>query len=157
MDSAFNWVINNDGLATETEYPYISGTGVTGKCAAAKKLKFKDVRISAVCDVKEKDEGDLEKAVTQQPVAVGIEADQKAFQFYGGGVLPAKKCGVKLDHGVVAVGFGHDEKAKMDYWIVKNSWGGSWGEDGYIRMQKAPTAGKHSACGIALAASYPIV
>jgi hypothetical protein len=66
MDSAFNWVINNDGLATETEYPYNSGTGVTGKCAAAKKLKFKDVRISAVCDVKEKDEGDLEKAVTQQ-------------------------------------------------------------------------------------------
>jgi hypothetical protein len=66
MDSAFNWVINNDGLATETEYPYISGTGVTGKCAAAKKLRFKDVRISAVCDVKEKDEGDLEKAVTQQ-------------------------------------------------------------------------------------------
>jgi hypothetical protein len=73
MDSAFNWVINNDGLATESEYPYNSGTGVTGKCAAAKKLKFKDVRISAVCDVKEKDEGDLEKAVTQQVRAPALE------------------------------------------------------------------------------------
>ena len=65
MDSAFNWVIANQGLATETEYPYISGTGITGKCAA-KKLNLKDVHISGVCDVIAKDEADLEKAVSQQ-------------------------------------------------------------------------------------------
>ena len=65
MDSAFNWVIANSGLATETEYPYISGTGVTGKCSA-KKRKFSEVQISGVCDVIAKDEGDLEKAVAQQ-------------------------------------------------------------------------------------------
>jgi hypothetical protein len=65
MDSAFNWVISNHGLASETEYPYISGTGVTGKCSA-KKRKFSEVQISKVCDVVAKDEGDLEKAVAQQ-------------------------------------------------------------------------------------------
>ncbi len=97
-----------------------------------------------------------------QPVAVAIEADQTAFQFYHGGILSAKKCGVKLDHGVLAVGYGVDPKTKMQYWIVKNSWGGMWGDKGYIKMEKMPKKHKgkkapHSACGIAKAASYPVV
>jgi len=66
-------------------------------------------------------------------VAVAIEADQTSFQFYHGGVLSAKKCGVKLDHGVLAVGYGVDAKTKMKYWIVKNSWGGMWGDKGELR------------------------
>ena len=74
--------------------------------------------------------------MNQQPIAVAIEADQPAFQMYSGGVLPVKKCGKSLDHGVLLVGYGHDAKLKMDYWIVKNSWGGLWGESGYIRLQK---------------------
>lgn len=155
MDNAFAWVVSNGGLASEAEYPYVSGSGVTGKCSAKRRL-LKDVSISGYCDVKAGDEAELEKAVSQQPVAIGIEADQKSFQFYAGGVLPAKKCGVKLDHGVLVVGYGHDDKSKMDFWIVKNSWGDAWGEEGYIRLQKFPTKG-HSACGIALAASYPVV
>jgi len=113
--------------------------------------------ISDYCDLTPGSEKDLEKAVNQQPVAVAIEADQPAFQMYSGGVLPVKKCGKALDHGVLLVGYGHDVKLKMDYWIVKNSWGGLWGESGYIRLQKMPAKAKHSTCGIAEAASYPVV
>ena len=65
-------------------------------------------------------------------MAVAIEADQTSFQFYSGGILSAKKCGVKLDHGVLAVGYGTDPKTAMKYWIVKNSWGATWGDKGYI-------------------------
>jgi len=162
MENAYEWIIKNGGITTEELYPYNSGTGTTGVCQM-KKTTVKKAHISDYCDLTHGDEKDLEKALVQQPVAVAIEADQTSFQFYHGGILSAKKCGVKLDHGVLAVGYGVDPKTKMQYWIVKNSWGGMWGDKGYIMMEKMPKKSKktkkvpHSACGIAKAASYPVV
>jgi len=161
MENAYEWVIGNGGITGEKLYPYSSGTGITGVCQT-KKIAVKKAHISDYCDIVHDDEKDLEQALAQQPVAVAIEADQTAFQFYHGGILSAKKCGVKLDHGVLAVGYGVDPKTKMQYWIVKNSWGGMWGDKGYIKMEKMPKKHKgkkapHSACGIAKAASYPVV
>mmetsp|Transcript_12867 Transcript_12867/g.35656 ORF Transcript_12867/g.35656 Transcript_12867/m.35656 type:complete len:223 (+) Transcript_12867:601-1269(+) len=156
MDNAYQWIIENGGLAAEDAYPYISGNGTTGTCKKPK-LKLKAATISDYCDLTPGSEKDLEKAVNLQPVAVAIEADQPAFQMYGGGVLPVKKCGKSLDHGVLLVGYGYDAKLKMNYWIVKNSWGADWGENGYIRLQKMPAKAKHSTCGIAEAGSYPVV
>jgi hypothetical protein len=155
MDNAFEFIMKIGGITSEELYPYVSGNGTTGSCKA-RLVKTKIAHISDFCDLMPKNETDLELALNQQPVAVAIEADQGAFQFYEGGVIPAKKCGTSLDHGVLAVGYGYDAKHKMKYWTVKNSWGPNWGEDGYVRIQKAPKKG-HSACGIAEDASYPVV
>lgn len=93
------------------------------------------------------------EAIAKQPVSVAIEADQTNFQLYQGGVL-TKSCGSSLDHGVLAVGYGTDNG--VDYWKVKNSWGSSWGENGYIRIERSSTSGPGE-CGIKSMASYPIV
>merc|ERR1712025_439643 len=91
-------------------------------------------------------------AINIGPVSVAIEADQTSFQFYNDGVLTGE-CGTKLDHGVLAVGYGTLDGT--DYWKVKNSWGASWGSNGYILLEK----GKNSAgeCGIKMQPSYPVV
>lgn len=103
-------------------------------------------------DVPASDTKALMEAVAQQPVSVGIEADQAAFQAYSSGIL-TKNCGSKLDHGVLVVGYGTDKGT--DYWKVKNSWGATWGEDGYVRIERGlPGDGE---CGIKAMASYPEV
>lgn len=95
----------------------------------------------------------LMSAVKQQPVSVAIEADQMSFQLYKRGVLTGS-CGATLDHGVLLVGYGTSEDGK-DYWKVKNSWDSSWGEAGYIRMQRGKRV-DGGECGILQDASYPV-
>jgi C1A family cysteine protease len=142
MDYAFEWIIKQKGICTEAAYPY---TGQDGRCKAGCKVGSP---ISSYKDVTSGSESALQAAVKIGPVSVAIEADQSAFQFYSGGIFSAA-CGTQLDHGVLAVGYGTQGQ---NYWIVKNSWGTSWGESGYIRM----IMGKNE-CGISLAASYPVV
>merc|ERR1712183_240802 len=98
--------------------------------------------------------GQLETFVAKGPVSVAIEADQRVFQMYTGGVLTDDACGQSLDHAVLAVGYGVDNGQK--YWKVKNSWSDSWGEDGYIRLarDKSEDAGE---CGIRADATWVTV
>uniref|UniRef100_A0A7N0UXD0 Cysteine proteinase n=1 Tax=Kalanchoe fedtschenkoi TaxID=63787 RepID=A0A7N0UXD0_KALFE len=149
MDLAFEYVKTN-GLTTEEDYPYEAAQGTCG----ANKKGSTAVTVDGHEDVPANDEDALLKAVANQPVSVAIDAEGQAFQFYKEGVFNGR-CGTNLDHGVVVVGYG----ATVDgtkYWIVRNSWGGDWGEEGYIRMQRGVSE-KEGLCGIAMEASYPVV
>jgi len=150
MDYAFQFVEKN-GLCTESDYPY-TGTK-SWRCKSSSCTSA--ASISSYTDVPTSENG-LQAAVCQQPVSVAIEADQSSFQFYSGGVLTSA-CGTQLDHGVLCVGLGTD--GGKDYWKVKNSWGGDWGESGYIRMCRncGANAASEGQCGILMGASYPTV
>lgn len=145
MDDGFEYVIKNNGICSESSYPYTASDGSCHQCSAVSQIK-------SFVDVESNNLDALEAAVAQQPVSVAIEADQFGFQFYSGGVFSGN-CGTQLDHGVLVVGYGTEDG--KDYWKVKNSWGGSWGEQGYIKMIKHSGHGSGQ-CGIAVQPSYPI-
>lgn len=144
MDNAFKYVEAN-GLCTEADYPYTSGSGITGTC---KKTCTPAVTITGFTDVPQNDEDSLKAAAANQPISVAIEADKSVFQLYKSGVLDSPSCGTNLDHGVLIAGYGTE--SGKDYWKVKNSWGTVWGMEGYILLAR----GKNM-CGISLSASYP--
>ena len=140
--------VEKHGLCTEEDYAHTAKQGTCDKsCKAA-------VKISKWKQVPFRDEDALKAAVAQQPVAATVAADKKAFQLYKSGVLTdADGCGYDEGHEVLVVGYGTDNGT--DYWKVKNSWGTSWGEDGYIRLERN-TVGT-GMCGIASQAVYPVV
>jgi len=145
MDNAFKYVMAN-GLCTEAAYPY---TGVSSKtCKASSCAVSANSKIVNYKDVTHT-ENALGAAVDIGPVSVAIEADQAGFQMYKSGVF-CGTCGTTLDHGVLTVGYGTDSVGGA-YWKVKNSWGTSWGEQGYIRMCR-----NSDKCGIANEPSYPV-
>jgi len=152
MDYGFQYVMNHRGLCTENDYPYTAQTQKYYCNSRRSSCEGEAGRISSYADVRQS-ESSLQSAVCNGPVSVAIEADKMVFQLYNGGVLTGD-CGSDLDHGVLAVGFGSD--GSYDYWKVKNSWGSSWGEQGYVRIQR--NSGKYAGeCGILESASYPIV
>jgi len=149
MDYAFEYVIANDGLVSESTYPY-TASGPN----ACQKQSPQISTITGYCDVQSGNENALMAAVAVGPTAVAIEADQSCFQFYSSGVMADKSCGTQLDHGVLAVGYGTTGGKK--YWNVKNSWGTSWGNKGYIWLGRQVSGQASGVCGIALEPSYPL-
>jgi C1A family cysteine protease len=142
MDYAFKYV-EAEGIVTEVSYPY---TATNGTCQYnASQTVFQNTGYS---DVTVNSPTQLQAAVAQGPVSIAIEADQSAFQQYTGGTISAN-CGTNLDHGVLIVGY------TPGYWIVKNSWGTSWGEQGYVNIAIGTQNNGAGVCGINSDPSYP--
>ena len=149
MDLGFQYIIDN-GLCTNLTYPYVASDQECQKdCSSV-------VNITKYGDLRQNDEFNLLLGVAQQPVSVAIQANKRSFQLYQSGIYSDIDCGTQLDHGVLVVGYGYDIDLNMKYWIIKNSWGEQWGENGYIRIQR-DIEDNRGLCGIAMAPSIPIV
>jgi C1A family cysteine protease len=147
MQGGFKYVIEH-GQCSLASYPY---TGSDNSCKTCSSV----ADISSCSDVKPNDEISLKGAVAQQPVAVAISADTKIFQSYSSGVITSSSCYTSLNHGVLAVGYGTENG--QDYWLVKNSWGPSWGMQGYVKIGRSSSTNDPGVCGIAMDPSFPSV
>mmetsp|Transcript_85424 Transcript_85424/g.169447 ORF Transcript_85424/g.169447 Transcript_85424/m.169447 type:complete len:358 (-) Transcript_85424:158-1231(-) len=145
---AMEYIRYRGGLQKEVDYPY---NGRNQKCNS---LESKAVaHIADVVNITQGDENGILLAVgTVGPVSIAYDCTL-GFQFYHKGVYDGWFCGTKpsqVNHAVLAVGYGHDSKSGKDYWLVKNSWGASFGEKGYFRIVR-----NKNKCGLADCASYP--
>jgi C1A family cysteine protease len=148
MDGAFKYGIQS-GMCSETAYPYTSGaTGTGGSCKACSAT----YKFSTCADVKPNDQVSLKGAVATQPVSVAIQADSAYFQLYKSGVLTSTSCGTNLNHGVLTVGYGTENGTP--YWLVKNSWSASWGDQGYVKILRSDSTNDAGICGIAKQPSF---
>ncbi|KAL6478435.1 hypothetical protein MHYP_G00142700 [Metynnis hypsauchen] len=137
--SSFEYVASGKGLEAESTYPY-KAKNVVATCRSATFLTSGD-------------ENNLLNAVaTVGPISAGMDASRPSLKLYMSGVYDEPNCSTKVNHAILIVGYGTDAK-KNDYWLVKNSWGVNWGDNGYIKMSR----NKNNQCGIATYAVYPVV
>ncbi|KAE8573686.1 Cat35 [Halyomorpha halys] len=150
MDYAFKYLEEVEGLESEDSYPY---EGRDRSCRYNKNKVVPGTKVKAYVDIKSLDDDALKAAVaTVGPISIAVSASNFDFMFYFGGVFDGEGCNPsKLDHGILLVGYGTEDGE--DYWLVKNSWGPGWGEDGFMKL----TRSKKNTCGISSAASYPIL
>merc|ERR1711998_77867 len=164
MDNGFKY-LEAKGDALESKYAYTAKTGTCSSQKSADPALAKG-SVTSFNDVTSDSASQLMAAVSKGPVSVAIEADQSGFQFYKSGVFSGT-CGTNLDHGVLVVGYGTD--SGKDYWKVKNSWGTTWGLDGYIMLERGSSSnstsrkllggggGGSGECGLLKQPSFPKV
>jgi cathepsin L len=147
MNTAFQWA-EKQTVATESSYAY---TARDGSCKSSYSTAIPKGGVTGYKSVgslfSKATVAKLESAIDLNPVSIAIEADQNSFQHYTGGIL-SSGCGTNLDHGVLAVGY----NTAQGYWLVKNSWGSSWGDAGYIKLSQTGNV-----CGILNQPVYPTV
>ncbi|XP_015677531.1 cathepsin S [Protobothrops mucrosquamatus] len=148
MPAAFQYIIDNKGINSEASYPYKAKDGL---------CRYNPSARAATCSkyilLPSGNETYLQDAVARiGPVSVAIDANQPTFFLYKQGVYNDARCTSQhLNHGVVVVGYGKENG--MDYWLVKNSWGIYFGQEGYIKIAR----NQGNRCGIASYCSYPLI
>jgi hypothetical protein len=156
MDNAFKFDEKSGGLCSEEDYPYEAKQGKV--CNPTGCTDVPGTIVSTFYDVPPGDEMSMLAAIAMQPISIAIQANQFVFQMYKSGVLTDSSCGAAgdIDHGVLAVGYGTDLETQEPYWLVKNSWGETWGDSGYIKMSRK-SDNEFGMCAILKMASYPEV
>lgn len=148
--TAMRYAQRNGGLCTEAAYPYVGKWGACALHGCRASYPPRDV-----LRVPSGNETALVSAVANQPVAVAVQASSRKFQFYKSGVFDDPGCGRAADHAVVLVGYGTDPGEKP-YFLLRNSWGAHWGEDGYMRLVRGARDPVRT-CGVTLFASFPVM
>ncbi|NWW49275.1 CATL1 protein, partial [Pedionomus torquatus] len=152
MTRAFQYVHDNGGLNSEQVYPYVA----TDTSSCRYDPRDRAANCSTVRLVAQGSEEALEQAVaTVGPVSVAVDASSFFFHFYKSGIFSSMFCSQRVNHGMLAVGYGTSQESgrNVSYWILKNSWSDVWGEQGYIRLLK----GANNHCGVANQASFPVL
>lgn len=151
MAAAFSYIYQNEGVCSEEDYPYL---GDFQECYDSNCTHVSNTDISGFTPIKSKSTEALMSAVAEQVVSVSIDASSEDFKNYESGVFTGE-CGTRLNHGLVAVGYGTNAESGLDYWLLKNSWGTGWGDEGYVYLYRDGGEGVSGTCGVLLDSDRP--
>ncbi|KAG2787669.1 hypothetical protein JG687_00013100 [Phytophthora cactorum] len=149
------------GISCGSAYPYVMATnGTHPQCSSSLTANVAVAWESNVSDYKvvAASEKALLRAVTSGPVTANIDATGDGFRHYAGGIYDAQDClsdGEEVNHAVVVVGFGETDAGEK-FWIIRNTWGTMWGEDGYMRIARGSSVGDYGPCNLYVYADYPV-
>ena len=157
---------DNNGICSEESYPYTSGNGASGSCVKGC-IPVSGTKVQSYVDVIPNSDSSMMSALNVGTISIAIEADTRTFQLYSQGIYSdfegcngnSKTKGVNsqpnIDHAVVLVGYGTENG--QDYYILRNSWGNTWGENGYQRISRGTQYGPFGMCGVLYDPMYPVV
>ena len=137
MDLAYDYIIERGGLSSNENYPYMSNTNDFCLHNISHVIGSNITEYSYIIP---ESISDMKYSVAQNPVAIALDADNVYFRFYKNGVIDLpSNASRSLNHAVLLVGYDHDEKGM--YWIIQNSWGTEWGDQGFCKLRVQPKEG----------------
>jgi len=148
-------VIGQDLLS---QYPYTAKAGTckfTAGAVGATTLPITGPynNVEASHTIKAYSPAAFKTALKTGPISVAIDASGHTFQYYKTGTIEASQCGTSIDHAVNVIGYGSDSNGK--YWILRNSWGTGWGEEGYAKFERTDEEGSKGTCAVLMFGNYP--
>ena len=142
MSNAMNFYTYSKAMYTEDSYPYTAADGSCSDGSPDSPVRnYRNAQVQSSWD-----ESTIKNALSSQVLSIAVSAGNNHWYYYNSGILNTQHCGSSIDHAVAMVGWGSQDGT--DYWIIRNSWGDSWGEGGYIRVATTPSGN-----GICLAQS----